>query len=40
LEVKLPEILYVGKLSIDRDEVIKKSWETEYRLKKSAPEKK
>ncbi len=40
LEVKLPEILYVGKLSVDRDEVIKKSWETEYRLKKSASEKK
>lgn len=40
LEVKLPEILYMGKLSVDRDEVIKKSWETEYKLKKSAPEKK
>jgi hypothetical protein len=39
LEVKLPEILYMGKLSVDRDEIIKKSWETEYRLKKSAPDK-
>ena len=36
LEIILPENIYVGKLNIDRERVIKRSWETEYKLKLKA----
>lgn len=40
LELELPETVYVGTLEINRDEIISKSWETKYKLKKSASDKK
>ncbi len=36
LEIELPEVVYVGAIGVDRDEIITKSWETEYKLRKSA----
>lgn len=38
LEIELPEKVYVGTIGVNRDEIITKSWETKYKLKKSAPE--
>lgn len=38
IEIKIPPKLYIADLSIDRDEIIKESWETEYKLKKSTSE--
>jgi len=38
LEIELPERIYVGTIGINRDEIITKSWETQYKLRKSAPE--
>ncbi|SHK04499.1 SMEK domain-containing protein [Pseudozobellia thermophila] len=38
LEIELPEKVYVGTIGVNRDEIITKSWETRYKLKKSAPE--
>lgn len=38
LEIKVPDKVYIGVIGINRDDVITKSWETEYKLKKSAPE--
>jgi hypothetical protein len=31
--------VYVGSIGVNRDEIIAKSWETEYKLKKKAPDK-
>jgi len=36
LEIVLPEKVYVGSIGINRDDVITKSWETDYKLKKTA----
>ena len=36
IEMILPEMVYISRISIDRDSIIKKSWETEYKLKKSS----
>jgi hypothetical protein len=36
LEIILSEHVYVGQLNIDREKVIKKSWETDYKLKLNA----
>lgn len=36
LELQFPETLYLANLNLDRDEIIKQSWETEYKLKKTA----
>lgn len=33
LEIISPEYIYVARLNIDREEVVKRSWETDYRLK-------
>ena len=38
LEIELPESIYVGTIGVNRDEIITKSWETKYKLKKSASE--
>jgi hypothetical protein len=38
LEVFPQQSIYIGKLAIDRDEVITKSWETDWKLKKSCNE--
>lgn len=38
LQVYLPTKIYIGKLGIDRDEVIAKSWETDWKLKKKCSE--
>lgn len=38
LEIVLPVVVYVGEIGINRDEIITKSWETEYKLKKSTPD--
>lgn len=38
LEIELPDKIYVGTIGVNRDEIITKSWETKYKLKKSAPE--
>lgn len=38
LEIELPEKIYVGTIGVNRDEIITKSWETKYKLRKSAPE--
>ena len=38
LEIELPDKVFVGKIGINRDEIITKSWETKYKLKKSAPD--
>lgn len=38
LELELPGHLYIAELNVDREAVIKQSWETEYKLKmKTAP---
>ena len=36
LEIKLPDQIYIGSIGINRDEIIAKSWETDYKLKKKA----
>lgn len=36
LEVVTPEYIYMGKLNINREEIIKRSWETDYKLKLKA----
>jgi phage terminase large subunit-like protein len=36
IEVQLPEKVYIGTIGVNRDEIITKSWETEYKLKKRA----
>lgn len=36
LELSFPSTLYVADLQLNREEVIEKSWETDYKLKKSA----
>lgn len=36
LEIELPEKVYVGTIGVNRDEIITKSWETKYKLKKNA----
>ncbi|PRY13780.1 hypothetical protein CLV24_105150 [Pontibacter ummariensis] len=36
LEVILPEKVYVGSIGVNRDDIITKSWETDYKLKKKA----
>ncbi|UCS93949.1 SMEK domain-containing protein [Echinicola marina] len=38
LELKLPEKIYIGTIGINRDEIITRSWETKYKLKKSSTE--
>jgi hypothetical protein len=38
LEIELPKKVFVGTIGVNRDEIITKSWETKYKLKKSAPE--
>lgn len=39
LEIILPQKVYVGTIGVNRDEIITRSWETKYKLKKSAPHK-
>lgn len=36
LEITFPKYIYVGQLGIERDKIIKQSWETKYRLKWTA----
>lgn len=38
IELKIPSKIYLAELSIDRDEIIKESWSTDYKLKKSTGE--
>jgi hypothetical protein len=40
VQINLPEYVYVGELNFERDDIIKKSWETEFRLKKNASDRK
>jgi hypothetical protein len=40
LKLSLPDSLYVADLSIDREEIIKKTWETTYKLKLKASDRK
>ncbi len=35
IEIFPPKVIYIGKIGIDRDEIITKSWETEWKLKKN-----
>ena len=39
LEVSIPDTVFVGTIGVDRDEIITSSWETDYKLRRSAPEK-
>jgi hypothetical protein len=39
LEVKIPEYVYIAKLDIDREAIIKRSWEGEYKLKMRSSDK-
>ncbi|MPR35862.1 SMEK domain-containing protein [Salmonirosea aquatica] len=36
LEIELPKTIYIGTIGVNRDEIITKSWETKYKLRKSA----
>lgn len=38
IELKIQSKIYLAELSIDRDEIIKESWTTDYKLKKSTGE--
>lgn len=38
IKLKIPSKIYLAELSIDRDEIIKESWTTDYKLKKSTSE--
>lgn len=38
LELKFPVELYIADLNIERDSIIEESWQTEYKLKRSASE--
>lgn len=38
LQIFLPNKIYIGKLGIDRNEIISRSWETEWKLKKKCSE--
>lgn len=40
IEIGMPEKIYLSNVSIDRDTIIKKSWETTYKLKRSASNRK
>lgn len=40
LNISLPETIYIGDMRIDRDDVIKKSWETDHKLKMTANDRK
>lgn len=39
LEVSIPDTVFVGTIGVDRDEIITSSWETDYKLRRSASEK-
>lgn len=40
VQIDLPEYIYMGNLNFDRDDIIKQSWATEFRLKKNASDRK
>ena len=40
LEVQFPEYLFIAKMAVDRDIIIKQSWQEEYKLKMTASDRK